>query len=215
MRDPAGDFASGHLIIKIAQTGTLKPLNSRLSLSKFAGNGMTVRLPYQRSFNSSHRLIVGGWSKDARTTTSCLRWRIPPAAPYTSSICPVPKLQSTTDCDFYEGDKGSNDGSSKRSRTALPSLHDASRANRNRLKPEYPELTCRFTYAAIGVVGRKKLHRIVGKFNWVLYTLLGRFGYAFCKHFTHGAGITWSRKPAARFFNPVPRIIQSRCHHIN
>lgn len=105
MRDPAGDFASGHLIIKIAQTGTLKPLNSRLSLSKFAGNGMTVRLPYQRSFKSSHRLIVGGWSKDARTTTSCLRWRIPPAAPYTSSICPVPKLQSTTDCDFYEGEK--------------------------------------------------------------------------------------------------------------
>jgi hypothetical protein len=39
--------------------------------------------------------------------------------------------------------------------------------------------------------------------------------YAFGNHFPHSTGITGPSKSAARLFNPVPRIVESGCEHVN
>ena len=59
------------------------------------------------------------------------------------------------------------------------------------------------------------VHCVISECVWVLYTPLRSLDYALGYYFPHRTGIAGPSKPAAGFFNPIPRILQSRCEHLN
>jgi hypothetical protein len=81
--------------------------------------------------------------------------------------------------------------------------------------PILPSSNLGFVVALVAVIGTQKLLCVVSEHLWIFHALLRHFDYALGKHFPRRAGISGPGEPAPGFFNPAPRVVESKYKHSN
>ena len=77
------------------------------------------------------------------------------------------------------------------------------------------QIRLRWLFAKVVIISSEKPNRVVSEGLWVFRAPLRRFDYALGNHFPHRAGVGRPSELAARFFNSVPRIVESGCKYLN